>query len=779
VTFKLISYDGYDFNAAGYTIKPPQDSWRGQVGNTVPTSNRPGLLPTLGPASMNARRLTYDVIPPSGTDYMLAVETLITKLRPMDPVPRTLIAEHPDASGAAVQVQRQAVVEMPHGAPGDISADIVRITFVSADPAWRVVTPPAAVTVATNHDSTSWNAGAAYTALGSAPISPVVTIDTNTPGSGSAPNRYSFTITNNRAYPLVKVPWLYDLGSTTGWTGSTAANTFLFCDGVEVPREVYAMGEAKTFILFTLDRLAPGQSKTYEVLTGGTAPALSTTAQAMSGRVKAPVPEYEFEVVTTTATTTTTITKAAAGWETNEWKGGNAWALTGAAAGQEVQIASNTATTITVDGGGFTSSASGSKFLVAKSWKIGAPYYQYHLNYAVRQTEHSHASHGLWYQDTAQTRPGDIRYDSPFSWELARTWDNNDDVACPSITPINVGTVDYFSIPNITRTWQGGDDNSSVRERGTADSVVFSSQLPILSWTFDYAFKNPNGVARAVMASRQSQAEDWTLHVENNTAYSTLTDIGEQTVTPVSETLYLMFGLWPPDNYDEIPTSWRRDSGGRSGGGFTTMDDDTKDWPADIWVGARWRVTSGKGQGQSRTITDNDANTLTWTTSLPSNDVIPNDGSRYEVVNPPLIANLQTDDFFQIVLDISDITESSLTSHGAAERVSVRVRANGGASATTANVYLEVGVRRALWVTAGETVVIDCEDQTAYVMNGSTVVKDVTDWVRAYEFDGASFTGIAPDWFPIQPGAGTLYTQRVSGAARHTATVQLPTGYLG
>jgi hypothetical protein len=118
MSFKLISFDGYDFNAAGWTIKPPQDSWRGQVGNTVPSSNRPGLLPTLGPASMNARRLTYDVIPPSSTDYMLAVETLITKLRPMDPVPRTLIAEHPDESGAAVQVQRQAVIEMPHGRHG-------------------------------------------------------------------------------------------------------------------------------------------------------------------------------------------------------------------------------------------------------------------------------------------------------------------------------------------------------------------------------------------------------------------------------------------------------------------------------------------------------------------------------------------------------------------------------------------------------------------------------------------------------------------------------------
>jgi hypothetical protein len=778
MSFKLISFDGYDFNAAGWTIKPPQDSWRGQVGNTVPSSNRPGRLPTLGPASMNARRLTYDVIPPSGADYMLAVETLITKLRPMDPVPRTLIAEHPDASGAAVQVQRQAVIEMPHGAPGDISADIVRITFVSADPAWRVVTPPAAVTVATNHDSTSWSAGAAYTALGSAPISPVVTIDTNTPGSGTAPNRYSFTLTNNRSYPLVKQLWVVNLGNTSGWTGSTAANTFLFCDGVEVPREVIAMGETLSYLLFTIDRIAQGQTKTYEILTGGSTPAISTTAQAMNGRVKAPVPDFGWAVITATAPNAVAGTTAASGLgsEVNRWTGGFIYGL-GAKAGLTTTITSNTATTITY-AGDYGVYSTGQKFLVMAS-RMNPAGTTLTYNYAVRQTEHSDYPHGLWYQDTAQNRPGDIRYDSPGSWELARTWDNNDDVACPSITPINVGTVDYFSIPNITRTWQGGDDNSSVRERGTADSVVFSSQLPILTWWFDYSFKNPNGVARAVMGSRQSQAEDWTLDVENSTAYSTLTDIGEQTITPVSETLFLMFGLWPRSGMDEIPTSWRRDSGGRSGGGYTTMDDDTKDWVADQWVGARWRVTSGKGQGQSRTIIDNDANTLTWSTSLPSNDVIPNDGSRYEVVNPALIANLRSDDYFQVVLDITGVAVSALTSHGAAERVSVRVRANGGASATTANVYLEVGVNRALWVASGNTVVIDCEDQTAYVMNGATVVKDITDWVRAYEFDGSAYTGQMADWFPVQPGAGTLYTQRVSGAARHTATVVLPTGYLG
>lgn len=134
---------------------------------------------------------------------------------------------------------------------------------------------------------------------------------------------------------------------------------------------------------------------------------------------------------------------------------------------------------------------------------------------------------------------------------------------------------------------------------------------------------------------------------------------------------------------------------------------------------------------------------------------------------------------------MSGVTVSSLTSHGAAERVSLRLRANGGASATTANVYLEVGVSRYLWVAAGNTVVIDCEDKTAYVMNGATVVKDVTDWVRAYEVladtptPGTLYTGQTAAWLPVQPGAGTFYTQRVAGAATHQASVVLTTGYLG
>jgi hypothetical protein len=774
MAFHVISYDGYDFLANGYTIKVPWDSWRGQLGNTVPSSNRAGLLPHLGRASVNPRRLAFEVVMPSGVAFAQAYETLVAKLKPMDPVPRTLIFERPNDAGTATQVQIQAVVEAPQGAPYDMSADTVVIGFVAADPVMRVVTPPAAVTVATNHDSTSWSAGAAYTALGSAPIAPLVTIDTNTPGSGTAPNRYSFTLTNNLTYPIVKHPWLQDLGDTSGWTGSTAANTFLFCDGIEVPREVIAMGETRSFILFTIDRLAQGQTKTYEILTGGSSPALSTTAAALSGRQRAPVADFGWEVRTMSSTGSGNVVNSnTPTMETNRWRYGRVYYLTGPRAGDTFKVISNTTTAVTVEDFGQPNPyAVGAKFLVLSSHRdIGVS--ELILNYAVRQTEHSDYPHGLLYQDRAQNAPQDVSEDAPLSWQRARTFDNNDDVAAPQVTPINVGTTDYFTIPNISRTWQGGDDNSAVRERGTADSYVFSSPFPIKRWTMDYALKNPNGVAKAVIGSRQTDSENWTLHVENTTAYSTLTDIAEQTITPPSGTKHLLFGLWPRMG-DEIPASWARDAGGRSGGGSTTMDDDTKDWINDQWIGARWRVTSGKGQGQSRTVTDNDANTIYWSTALPSNDVIPNDGSRYEVVQKPLIANLQSDDTWVVVLNVSGITASSLTSHGAAERVSVRVGGTIGGVFT----YLEVGVNRYLWVTAGNTVVIDCEDQTAYVMNGSTVVKDVTDWVRAWEAV-SPYIGQVPDWLPIQPGSGTLVTQRAAGAARHTVTAVLRHGYLG
>jgi hypothetical protein len=660
--------------------------------------------------------------------------------------------------------------------------------FQQLDAVWRVVTAPSAVSIA-SYDSTSWSSGTAYTAAGSAPISPVVTINTGSPGSGSAPNRYSFTLTNTLSYPIVKHPWLVHLGSTTGWTGSTAANTFLFCDGIEVPREVIAMGEARSYILFTIDRLAQGQTKTYEILTGGTAPAVATTAQALSGRQRAPVADFGWQVVTSTSAsvgTTVTASALATGTSyvsapTDRWKYGVIYGLTGASAGQAQYVTANSATTITTEFA-FTAAVSGSKYLVMSSSLVSN---LLNLTYAVRQTEHSDYPHGLIYQDRAQNAPQDAAEDAPLSWQRARTFDNNDDVAAPQITAINVGTVDYFGIPNISRTWQGGDDNSSVKERGTADGYVYSSPFPVTRWRLDYAFKNPNGVAKAVIGSRQTDAENWTAHVENTTAYSTLTDIAIQDIAPPSRTHHLLFALWPRYG-DEIPTSWARDSGGRSGGGYTTMDDDTKDWVTDQWVNARWRVTSGKGQGQSRTVTSNDANTVTWSTVLPSDDVVPNDGSRYEVVQKALIANLQSDDTWVVTVDVSGITQGTVTSMGAAERVSVRVRANGGASATTSHVYLNVGVdARYLWVANGNTVVVDCQAKTALVMNGSTVVRDVTDWVRAYEVladtptVGTTFTGKTPDWFAIQPGSGTFYTQRVLGAATHATEIVLRTGFLG
>lgn len=656
------------------------------------------------------------------------------------------------------------------------------------DAVWRAVTPEDPVAIALSDVvATLWSTGVAYTVPGSEAAAAILTIDPSTPSSGTAPNIYQFTVKNNLSRPVVKRSFLVHLGSTTGWAGSTAANTFLFCDGIEVPREVIAMGEARTYIEFVIDQLAPGQTKTYHILTGGSVAAVPTTAQALTGRYRAPVPDFGWQVITTTAagTGTTTVTAAGmstgtdyAGDPTDRWKGGAIFGLTGAAAGQAWEVTASAAGTITT-AGAFSAYASGSKFLVMASWLNTTGQYLA-LSYAVRHREHTNAAHGLLYQDKSQTRPGDVRDDAADSWRIIRSKDNADDVAAPNVSAVNVGTVDYFTTPDISRTWAKGLRNSSVQQRGGGDAYTYSSPFPIFTWRLDPRFKNPNGVGMLVVGGRQAQAEDWTRYLEYTTAQATLTQLSDTTHTLDSDTRHLLFAVWPAFE-DEIPTSWAGDTGNRSGGGYTTMSDDSKDWVPDQWVGATWRVTEGKGQGNQRTITDNDENTVTWTTALPgpADTNVPNDSSKYSIRQKPLIANAKASTVWRVQLDVSGLAVSAVTLLGAAERVSVQVRANGGASATTAHDLLTIGTgTRKLWVVSPQTVVVDTEAKTAYVMNGATVVRDVTDWVTAYEV-GDDLTSVeSATWLPLLPGDGTLYTNRTAGAARHTTSLVMQGGYL-
>lgn len=53
--------------------------------------------------------------------------------------------------------------------------------------------------------------------------------------------------------------------------------------------------------------------------------------------------------------------------------------------------------------------------------------------------------------------------------------------------------------------------------------------------------------------------------------------------------------------------------GNASGGSTTTLEDNTKQWNTNEWVGYYVRIYSGSGEGQLREIISNTTNTLTWT----------------------------------------------------------------------------------------------------------------------------------------------------------------------
>jgi hypothetical protein len=132
-----------------------------------------------------------------------------------------------------------------------------------------------------------------------------------------------------------------------------------------------------------------------------------------------------------------------------------------------------------------------------------------------------------------------------------------------------------------------------------------------------------------------------------------------------------------------------------------------------------------------------------------------------------------------VVLDVTGITVGAVSALSTVERVAVQVRANGGATGATAHHGLTVGTgSRKLWVAPGQTVVLDTDAKTAYVLSGATVVKDVTAWVDAVEtFDDGEEVD-AEDWLAIRPGSGLLYTNRTGGANRHAVAVAFESGWI-
>ena len=351
-------------------------------------------------------------------------------------------------------------------------------------------------------EAQSWDS-VSLTNDGHARAWPVLTFESVNQAPGSFPGRYrrEIVLTNNADQPLIGEAVEVALGNTTTWVtadygaASNGANVWFYRDGIEVPRQLEGFNTAYSAAWLYVDHLAAGESATIEVLYGGS----GATALTLSHPERLPAFDIRADTVTTTAgSTTTTLELAGApGYGTDQWANGHALILTGALAGSGQRIASNDADTITLAATIGGSAASGVQVLLRRSYEVNLSVASARHVYDVRQVARdADEERGLWYADEGDTRPSNVRFDTPGAWEPFLYLDNVDEKNQSDVVSIDVGggDRDYFTILDCDRCGQGV---ARLANEGAADGIRFSSVFPIEAWQFDGAFKNPNGMCHA------------------------------------------------------------------------------------------------------------------------------------------------------------------------------------------------------------------------------------------------------------------------------------------
>jgi len=701
---KLVSYNGVSFASLNLGAGLPDAAWSGQQNSAL-------VLPRRGynPAHIGLQRGT-----------------------------RSRFAELSVKPGGVTTVQVYAALVGYSGSNGNS----VTLEFSVADPVWRKTTldsfGPVSWTPTAPAMLSTPNAGKARANLN------LVIKPTALAASGSTFKlRRTFTVTNNSDTPWYRFPLEINLGNTGGWTSTVSANadlTWIFQDGIAQPRELIGWSEAQTYVWILVNNLAPGATATYDIAWEG-----ASASPKLTGANRVAF-DMTWEKGNATAGSATTITKTGAGWTTNQWYSGQINILTGAGAGQVRFIASNTATVITATSAFSPAPDATSVFLLTMSHN---PYWIYD----VRQVSRSNLNRGLWYQNRGQTRPSVINFDVPGGWYRYLKVDNNDEKNQSRTFAVDVGggDIDYFNGLDADRTAQAW---SSLQEEGQADGVAFSSPIKILSWIFNYQFKNPNGICKAIFGFRENGAEDWESALEDGTAHDTLTAAGTTTATFTTDTRHLLAHLGPADE-QVIPVSWIKDTGSvdGGGGGSSSLQDSTKAWATDQWKNGTVRIVSGRGVGQARTVTGNTSVLLSvssaWTAPGPGND------SRFEVKNQKLIATLRHLDQWQVRLDTSAYTISAISAETNPNYVHNRdFRLGGGPDIITPYQRIQIGQGNR-WVQLAGTQEIRVNGQSRragiYTTSSGALVRDITDaiQVRNYETDGNSY--LAPEWLLVPP----------------------------
>jgi hypothetical protein len=753
---KLLSFDGFSFSQSIDEFKGGVlwDNMQGQFGAQPSYVSVRNDHPMYTGMAISSRTIPVQFTwAGSGSGFWADTQRLLARLDWANPEPRKLLLLLDDGITIA---ERDAIVS-PIGPPRD-TINAYDVQFFSADPQWHAQSvttagpASAAVNVYGGVDVVNSGMARSYAALRLAP------------SGTTALTVRRFSITNNTSKALRQFPWRIDFGSAT-FNASPPGTSYkaLLKEGVLQRCELVNWFGLKSYLWLVIDALAPGARADYDLL--------ESTSYIMPGTgfnsYTRPAFDIGWEAGTTSAAgSTTTIVKGSATWETNQWKGGVARMLTGADAGVERTILSNTATTITTSAFG-SATGSGSTFLLTMSsngkWV-----------YPVRQTERSDSTRGLWWINSGQSQPSQVRWDVPGGWQRYLYVNNDDEKTQARWTAFDPGAGnDYFTVLNAQRSWKGG---SGLTEQGTGDGVAISMPDTITQLVLNYQIYNPNRMAKMIVGARESGSEDFAVKYSDDAEYTSLTPVTSQTVTIGSSSVQCYVGLINRFG-DSMGADWPKDSGTATAGSATTLTDATKAWSVNHWKGATLRITGGTGVGQVRTVTSHSGTALT----VASWSVTPDATSQYTLQLPKLAAQLLSDTTWELSWTSSNI--SSLPPASAVPAYLMeRTIYIGRSLSTDAGPYQRIRTDQATTdrytvLTLGERLEIDGETMQVTVTDGfnGVVLRTLAGAVVVDDVAADGTTRLSERWLWLKPGttpirAAVLTTGHVySLTSWHTA----------
>ena len=230
-------------------------------------------------------------------------------------------------------------------------------------------------------------------------------------------------------------------------------------------------------------------------------------------------------------------------WVTNSLVGATVTFVGGSGATPSTMtVASNTSDTLTFTSSFSVQPAVNDSYLIER---MGV--WQYLVDTAHTETAHR----GLYRINRYYSPPGRIAYgDSvPGGWQPTTYLPNSDDYS--QLRAYNVGSggghsANYWPL---LRARRRKSQDARYKDEGNGDGLSIYTAFGFQTITFDYQYKNVNGVGKIVFACLEPGGEDWATFVEQTTTQASLTPVAAQNVdlSAYDNPTRIFMGVLPAD----------------------------------------------------------------------------------------------------------------------------------------------------------------------------------------------------------------------------------------